>query len=449
MMMDYEEAEEVLQQQQQQQQQPAETSTVLTTFPNAIPPEVMRLIFAKLPPSRTFALREICRGWMENIETMYIPDRHLLIYFEEGLEAADLASRFFAYNLSRFKRIPLIASANPDAEDEGIDYGSTLSTALLSRLATMFPNLEHLLVDTVLDVESANALISQLPRWTDLTSLGLFRAVHLPETRKVALRNAINRCHWLRRLGVTDLGRNWWRYLNFRNLEHFAYESMEAENVEEVVRHLTPSTYSLWTRCGGLSPQCVESWANINPNFVVALEQLHLGDITDMAESTRAYVNVSAFINVNDLRLQFESSALGGVAGSYMYATLDPLTLSSMARLHHLYYLELIAFQLDLAKLDGANLLPLETVSDLTLTRFHTAVAFDGVAFCRTLARLFPNVERLQLVVIHQEDGEAVAQSTPSKYFRYLQDFDFTVFVPPKRDRIFSYDDDDYDHAFE
>ncbi|KAH9407685.1 hypothetical protein TYRP_012507 [Tyrophagus putrescentiae] len=409
-----------------------------TTSSDEIPPEMLRLIFQKLDPSEALFLRYACRSWKENIECMFVNNRHVLIYFEEGLEKDDLARRFFATNLKPFKMFQIEAEAYPN-EDFSIGYDSTVSEVFLQRITNMFPHMEHLIVDTVLDEESANALIRFLPTWTKLRTFAVFRASNLPRGHQEALLNAIRRCPTIRRLGITDLGRHWWRHLPLDDIESFAYESQE-DNSTEVIRQMTRNTFILWTRIASLSPKSVKNWVNVSRRFVEELEMLHIGDIYDRDNSDRAYVNVSSFINLYVLRIEFEWSAIAEVPNSYTYSTLDPKIFRTMTGLLNLRKLELISFKLDINAINNYNLLPLERITQLKLTRFHARDngVFDVVGFCTIFSRLFPRLEKLSLVVIYRGDGEAIEQCY-KRYFTHLKEFKFTVFVPAKRDNYIAY----------
>lgn len=404
-----------------------------------IPNEVMSLIFSKLPPSEVLRVRETCRDWKKNIESLYPSNKHVLIYFKAGFEKDDLARRFFATHLKPFKKISIRASAYP-TEDLSLDFCSTVSHVFLSRITKMFPKLEHLIVDTVLDNFSANALIYFLPTWTNLRTFAVFRAANLSKKVKLKLMEAIKQCPSIRRLGITDMGRNWWWYLPFGNISELAYESKD-DISREIVARLTNNTFKFWTRINRLSPNSVENWVKDSPYFVEELEMLHLGDIVDEFNGDRGYVNVSSFKNLYVLRVQFEWCAgSADVPNSYIYQTLDPEIFIKMIGLSNLFKLELICFKLDIAATLNFDLRPLETVTQLRLNRFYARDTgdFDGLGFCTIVNRLFPLLEKLSLVVAREVDGEAI-ERVYRQFFPNLKQFELTVFAPAKSDSYIGY----------
>ena len=113
-------------------------------------------------------------------------------------------------------------------------------------------------------------------------------------------------CKSITRLGVTDLGRDWYRFLELDRLEHMAYESSFREcHINEVVRRLTTKCTSLWTRCYSLSADTIEQWPTINGPFVANLQKLFIGEV-ERRPNGMAHVNVSPFKSLVVLRIEFE-----------------------------------------------------------------------------------------------------------------------------------------------
>lgn len=290
---------------------------VSTVTIDLMPEEVTRKIFKVLTPTETLFSREVCRSWQNYIETMYIPGQHVLICFEGSHDKEELARRFFARSLDIFTKFRM--KAEPfETEDFDVDYMTSISNSFFNRITCMFPNIEHLLIDTVLNIESANAIIEFLPSMTELRSFSVFKASHLPDKRKLALMRAIQSCPKIDRLGITDMGRHWYRYMNFANYKHLAYESDNKDNIEEVVRRLTPNTYSFWTSVNNLDAVSIENWIRLNPDFIMYLDMLYIGSIINVDEISRAYVNVSSFTNLYLLRIEFAYHTLPELENSYV-----------------------------------------------------------------------------------------------------------------------------------
>lgn len=298
----------------------------LTTI-NSVPVELKFGIFKFLDPTEALFLRAVCLTWKESIEKMYVPKNHVLICSKDDHDKEDLSGRFFATNLNKFTKFEMKTKYLPTKDyDEDVDV-SVISRSFFHLISRMFPNLAHLLIDTVLDVQSANSLIEFLPTLKKLSVLSIFKASYLPKNRKLALQEAINNCHKIERLGITDLGRNWYRYMHYARFKHFAYESENNDNIDEVVSRLSTNTFSFWTRVYSLDREKVENWVKINPNFVVFVENLSVGSLVDNNNIGRAFVNVSFFAYVQILRIEFASHSLPDLPDAYVSFSFIQLTI--------------------------------------------------------------------------------------------------------------------------